>query len=238
MKRTPLQRALRWVFYRGLGLLGIPLRDVESGRVLARILPWPHRGRLRLFGLPDFLPIQLLPRLEPPRTLQSISLEARLQPLPDEPSLTGQSPNSAAPKVLVTMLAHQSASKVRKFVENWLAAGLAPEDLLVLHGGREEDCAELDFPNKVFLPDPALRRTPQREENQSHRAVLQGIAGKLSGHTHVFYGEYDLCPLVPCEKLLAQVLRHLEREQADVLFPTLYRVDGTCQEIYFAAGGA
>ncbi len=96
-------------------------------------------------------------------------------------------------------------------MENWLSAGLALEDLLRLHGGREEDCAELDFPIEAFLPDLALRRTPQREENQSHRAVSQGTAGKLFGHTHVFSGENDLYPLVPCGKLLAQVLCDPER---------------------------
>jgi hypothetical protein len=88
MRRSLHHRAIRWLFYRCLRWLGIPLRDSHTGAILARVLILPWRGRLRIFGLPDYQPIRITPRFIKPGLFQSIALQAELLPFPNAPSFT------------------------------------------------------------------------------------------------------------------------------------------------------
>ena len=81
-----IHRAIRWVFYRILERFGIPLRDQSTGKLIARVLVLPSRGRLRILGLPDYQPIRISPRFLTPGIFQSIALQAELLPFPDEPA--------------------------------------------------------------------------------------------------------------------------------------------------------
>jgi hypothetical protein len=233
--RSVFARGLRWLFYRCLRWLGTPLRDPHTGKLIARILILPWRGRLRILGLPDYQPIRITPRFIKPGLFQSIALEAELLSFPDEPSdIKNLSLNIRySPGFCLTaLLAHQSPDFIQSTLDRWVVCGQLPASLLLLHGGDKAHFDQLTHTPRSFLADPRLRTHNPRRDNQSLASAFNAIADNLGDHTHVLFAEYDLHPLGNLDTLFQNALDAMDKEQAHVLFPTVSRVDGTCQEVY------
>lgn len=130
-------------------------------------------------------------------------------------------------RVLNILLTHQNPEATARVLRWWEDIS-RPENLLLAHGGREEDFAKIDYPQKIFVSDPRLRRRDHQREKQSHGGVFQAVREWLKAHdgyTHIYYVEFDHLPLV--SDLNARQLARLNQEEADVLTHHLSRIDGT-----------
>lgn len=129
-------------------------------------------------------------------------------------------------KILTALLSHQPAACVERMVEAW------GEHTLILYGGSREEFGAIRWNKSVFIEDPRLRTTNHRLERQSYTEVFRRIAEYAEGYSHVLFGEYDLVPLAPIRKIHNAYWERLEAEKADALFPLLFEVQDTCQEIW------
>lgn len=68
----------------------MPLIDVKTGRKICRVWVLPWRGRLRVFGIPDYLPVRLNLEAREELTVQSTVIGATMVAPPDYPSIGGE----------------------------------------------------------------------------------------------------------------------------------------------------
>lgn len=109
----------------------------------------------------------------------------------------------------------------------WWSRCVDPASILVVHGGRAKDFADVQHGAKVHVADARLSTRDHQREKQGYGAVWRAAAEWLRGRecTHVHFAEYDHLPLV--YDLNARQLRHLISQKADVLGYHARRVDRT-----------
>ena len=136
-------------------------------------------------------------------------------------------------RVLNLLLTHQTPEAAARVLEWWRDIA-PPGNILVAHGGREEDFAGISHPQKVFIGDPRLRSRDHQREKQSHGGVFRAVGDWLArrDYTHLYYVEFDHLPLVP--DLNARQLVRLTEEGADVLAHHLNRIDNTSNPHYLS----
>jgi hypothetical protein len=78
-----IKKLLRSALYRLVRHTGMPLIDTATGKPICRIWVLPWRGRLRIIGIPDYLPVTLEPQFVPGLKVQSTILVATLREPPD-----------------------------------------------------------------------------------------------------------------------------------------------------------
>ncbi|MFA7234854.1 MAG: hypothetical protein WC076_12170 [Terrimicrobiaceae bacterium] len=213
---------LRWI----VAGFGRQIIDQRTGNPLGKALVLSLGGRPWLAGLhhpyvrPVFLPEN---RVKYGRHRIGFATHAAV----DYPSLFPAASHPPPAPPLWAILVHQPAKDCRALLDHWEKLGFDPADLLLVHGGSKEDFNQLDSAQAVFVPDSNLRTVRHPVEKQSYSGPMREISKWMSAlpYRHVCLVEHDHLPLVPdWGRRLADLLA---REQADVLFHHLIRVDGT-----------
>lgn len=105
---------------------------------------------------------------------------------------------------------------------------LLPDVSIVLaYGGSRENFNAIDWPEKVFVDDEALRTRDHQRECQSYTSVYRAAMQSLGDQSYdrIFFTEFDHVPLRPDYFSLLESTRH--QAQADVLMHGLCRVNDT-----------
>jgi hypothetical protein len=129
-------------------------------------------------------------------------------------------------RVLDVVLAHIPPAKIARLVSWW--ERVSPrEQLLIAHGGPQNQFEEIDFPNKIHLSSERLRTVDHPRERQSYTEVFADVSKWMRGRdfSHVYFAEFDHLPLV--QDLNQRLVGRLDEEKADVLGHGLRRVDDT-----------
>lgn len=205
-------------------LIGSEVRDPRTGRSLGRGLILPWRGRIHLLGFHHtLLPHPLhQPRLTYWRQTLAFTTHDELdtprhQPIHSPPS----------PRVLLLLLDHRPPTAIHHTLSIWHAAGFAPDDILLAHGGPASSLPHIHHPHTIQLQTTHHLTTHHQREKQSYRELLTATTRWLHHrpHTHILFHEYDHLPLV--HHLPARLLTLLQHENADLLGYELYRRDRT-----------
>lgn len=130
-------------------------------------------------------------------------------------------------RVLTVLISHQNSTELKSVLDYWQQL-VAPDPLLLVHGGTEEHFARVEHIPKIFVADPRLRTRDHQREHQSWGGIFHAVAEWLKADSslgYVYLPEYDHIPLVTdlCERLRARA----NAEAADLLAHHLQRVDGT-----------
>jgi hypothetical protein len=109
----------------------------------------------------------------------------------------------------------------------WWRDFAAPQDVLVAHGGSQQDFQDVAHSQKFFVDDPRLRTRDHQREFQSYSGIFRLASEWMRGREIdvVHFCEYDQVPLARDFNQL-QAAR-LDAEDADVLGYRVLRVDGT-----------
>ena len=106
--------------------------------------------------------------------------------------------------------------------------GFFPDLSIVLaYGGTRDAFKVIDWPEKVFIDDEALRTRDHQREFQSYTSVYRAAAELISGRgfDRVIFTEFDQVPLR--KNYLDQLECLRVAKHADVLMYGLYRVNDT-----------
>jgi hypothetical protein len=236
---------LKSILWRVVTVFGRQVRDERTGEMLGKALVFSLGGRPWLIGLhypyvrAVFIPENRVkygrhrigfathPPVDYPRILPP--------PVPKPKSIASPEAHSSAPRPptafprlpLWAILVHQPAEECRMILARWKSAGFDPSCLLLVHGGIKADFDQLDHPNAVFVPDANLRTVRHPVEKQSYSGPMREITRWMFDHpfSHICLVEHDHLPLI--SDWGDRLIELLDREQADVIFHHLIRVDGT-----------
>lgn len=223
--KDKLHRLLRDLAVSFFRLVGSEVRDCRTGRSLGRGLILPWRGRIHLLGFHhSFVPV---PQHQPRLTYWHRELAFTAHDEVDFPRTRQIPPPPAQPRVLLLLLDHRPPAAIAKTLALWHAAGLAPDDILLAHGGSTTDFAAIAHPHKFHLAGHSHITRHHQREKQSYRELLTRSTDWLrtQPHTHLLFHEYDHLPLV--KNLPARLLDLARREDADLLGVELYRIDSS-----------
>jgi hypothetical protein len=224
----PLKQTIRRVVLRLIAFISKDINDCFTGETLGRgfLLAWG-----RSFWLIGYSGRPLIPRFLPQRrlTIWRQVMGFTTHPPPDFPSLSrvGSSavPNPV-PWVMNIVLTHQGGAHFRRLMQKW--GGVSQmESVWIAFGGSKEEFDLLDFPRKVFIDDPDLRKVDNQRDKQSYTGIFRGMAGAVKSNAPDFIHlcEYDHVVLIP--DLNARQMAEMKREQADVMGHMLVRMDGS-----------
>jgi len=222
-----LKLSVRNLLLSVIDLFASDLKDCVTGETLGRGLMLGWGGRPWVIGHESLPP--LIPRFLPQRRLtywkQSIGFTTHQRP--DFPRLAGVAKSqSEEARVMNVVLTHLGESRMRSLLKNWEEV-CAPEDLWIAFGGSRADFESIDYPRKVFVEDPNLRKMDNQREKQSYTGIFQAMAPVVEKENpdFVYFCEYDHLPLV--HDLNRRQVDEMLRENADVMGHWLYRVDGS-----------
>lgn len=131
-----------------------------------------------------------------------------------------------SPRGLNILLTHQDARRVGTMIDWWRR--IDPDaGIMIAYGGAPREYERIEWPNKLQIGAERLRTRVHHREMQSYTAIIAAAtrSGALDGYEIVHLAEYDQIPLQPCLSALQR--EQLERERADVLAYSLFRIDGT-----------
>jgi N-acetylglucosaminyldiphosphoundecaprenol N-acetyl-beta-D-mannosaminyltransferase len=223
----------RWkLMVRNLGLKLIALfsteiRDCVTGESLGKGLVLSLGGRLLVIGHPGLPP--LIPRFLSQKRLtywkQSIGFTTHRRP--DYPRLACvKSPHGDSSRVMNVVLTHLGGAEMERTLNNWKAI-CREEDLWIAFGGSQDGFEALEYPRKVFVDDPYLRRIDNQRQKQSYTGIFRAMAPVVEREKpdFIYLCEYDHLPLV--RDLNGRQVAEIRRKDADVMGHWLHRVDGT-----------
>jgi len=215
------------VFLWCVGFLSKDIRDCETGEMLGRgfFLGWG--AAIWLIGysgrplIPKFLPQRRL-------TIWCQEMGFTTHPFPDFPSLAGSEYDDrhVPPQVMNIVLTHLGGTHFRRLIEQWSQASRL-ESVWIAFGGSRSEFDQLDYPRKVFIDDPELRKKDNQREKQSYTGIFRAMAEAVKSSTPDFIHlcEYDHLVLVP--DLGERQVAEMKREKADVMGHMLVRMDGS-----------
>ena len=203
------------------------IRDCVTGDSLGRGLVVGWSGRPWVVGHEGLPP--LIPRFLPQQRLtywkQSIGFTTHQRP--DFPRLNGalRIPEREV-KVMNIVLTHLGGDSYRSILERWSPV-CREENLWIAFGGTRRDFESIDYPRKVFVEDPDLRKMDNQREKQSYTGIFQAMASVVERENadFIYFCEYDHLPLVP--DLNLRQIDEMLRNDADVMGHWLYRIDGS-----------
>ena len=223
----------RWkLMVRNLGLKLIALfsteiRDCVTGQSLGKGLVLSLGGRPLVIGHPGLPP--LIPRFLSQKRLtywkQSIGFTTHRRP--DYPRLACvKSPHGDSARVMNVVLTHLGGAAMERTLNNWKAI-CREENLWIAFGGSQDGFEALEYPRKVFVDDPYLRRIDNQRQKQSYTGIFRAMAPVVEREKpdFIYLCEYDHLPLVP--DLNCRQVAEIRRKDADVMGHWLHRVDGT-----------
>jgi len=216
---------------------GTTIRDCRTGAALGRGLMFSWRGKVHLIGVQAALVPVPLPQVRVTYWHQAVGF-TKHPPLafPSKVETTLETTlETPSPKDLLVLLDHRSPSAIRDTLLVWQAAGVAPEDILLVYGGPSTTFESLSFSNKIQIQDPRLRTKDHQRERQSYDEIFLQVNEWLRGknYTHILFHEYDHLPLVP--DLLARLHHVAQTEVADVLGYHVGRIDASTHPHWLAA---
>jgi len=203
------------------------IRDCVTGDSLGRGLVLGWSGRPWIIGHEGLPP--LIPRFLSQKRLtywkQAIGFTTHARP--DFPRLTGTHHIlEHHSKVINVVLTHLGGSSYRSILEAWRPV-CSEENLWIAFGGTRQDFESIDYPRKVFVEDPDLRKIDNQREKQSYIGIFQAMASVVERENadFIYFCEYDHLPLVP--DLNRRQIDEMLRNDADVMGHWLYRIDGS-----------
>jgi hypothetical protein len=134
---------------------------------------------------------------------------------------------SLVERVLTVLISHQRAPELELVLDAWRQVCPAGT-LLLVHGGRKTDFAQVTYTPKLFVDDWRLRTRDHQRDLQNWGEVFRTVSRWLQSHRDfefVHVVEYDHLPLVP--DLHERTIACIDAEHADVLAFHLQRVDET-----------
>ena len=210
-------------------LFASEITDCISGKKLGRGLVIGWRGAPRVIGHPGLPP--LIPRFLRQKRLtywkQKIGFTTH--PAPNYAKLNDaifSEPALANPKVMNLLIAHEAGEKFDRVRQWW--SGICPEEnLWVAFGGTREQFESLNYPRKIFIDDPKLRKTDNQREKQCYAGIFRSMAEivEVERADYIYLCEYDHLPLI--SDLNERQVDAMRQDGADVMGHWLYRVDGT-----------
>lgn len=220
-----MKMLIRSIGMRLVALFSREIRDCHSGKVLGRGFLFSFGCRIFLIGyagrplIPRFLSQKRL-------TIWRQEIGFTTYPAPDFERLPGTPQPDEGGRVLNLLLTHRGGDEFRRLTRHWERI-CAPENLWVAFGGSHEDFEALDWPRKVFVDDPELRKKDNQREKQSYLGIFKAMMGAVE-HEHpdyIYLCEYDHLPLV--DDLNARQVAEIRGECADVMGHWLDRMDGS-----------
>jgi hypothetical protein len=251
-RRDHLKLLIRKWGLRAVDLISSDIRDCMTGEKLGRGLVLGWGGHVYVIGYPSLPP--LIPRFLPQKRLtywrQVIGFT-----VPEAPDY-GRLRNSGtthsvgeggeyhelprslprSKRVMNLVLTHEAGARFNMLRERWKSV-CADENLWIAFGGSREQFDLLDYPRKVFIDDPRLRRRDNQREKQCYAGIFRAMAEIVEQEApdFIYLCEYDQLPLI--SDLNQRQVEELEAEGADVMGHWLYRINGTghYHELYHEA---
>ena len=223
----PLKQSIRKILLWFVGLISKDIRDCITGEILGRgfLLGWG--GAVWLIG---YSGRPLIPRFLPQRrlTIWRQVMGFTSHPPPDFPSLAKDSSACIHPshKVMNIVLTHLGGAHFKRLMDRWSHVS-SPESVWVAFGGSRSEFDLLDYPRKVFIDDPGLRKSDNQRDKQSYTGVFRAMTEAIRSFSPDFIHlcEFDHVVLVP--DLNARQVEEMTREQADVMGHLLVRMDNS-----------
>jgi len=220
-----MKNLIRKAFLNVIALVAREIRDCDTGRTIGRGLLVAFGRRIFLIGysgrplLPKFLSQKRL-------TIWRQEIGFTTYPTPDFNRLPGIPEPGDGGKVLNLLLAHRAGEELRLLTDRWSRV-CDPRHLWVAFGGGREEFEAIDWPRKVFIEDPELRKHDNQREKQSYHGIFKAMSGVVEAECpdYIYLAEYDHLPLV--DDLNARQVEEIRREAADVMGHWLDRIDGS-----------
>jgi hypothetical protein len=220
-----MKQRLRAVFLKMISLVSPEIRDWKTGRVLGRGFIFSFGARIFLIGysgrplIPKFLTQERL-------TIWKQEIGFTTHAPPDFARLSGVPAPDGGGRVMNLLVTHLGGEELCRLTDQWSRI-CDPRDLWVAFGGERKEFEALEWPRKVFIEDPELRRKDNQREKQSYLGIFKAMKESVERENpaFIYLCEYDHIPLV--DDLNVRQVAEMRREGADVMGHWLDRMDGS-----------